>query len=71
MGEWKLVSKHPGDWELYNIEADRTEMNNLAIQYPQLLKEMSGLWDDWAKRVGVMPWPLDGGNKKNNKNSSQ
>jgi len=71
MGEWKLVSKHPGDWELYNIEADRTEMNNLAIQYPQPLKEMSGRWDEWAKRVGVMPWPLDGGNKKNNKNSSQ
>src|SRR5512140_1028140 len=29
-GRWKLVSRHPGQWELYDIQADRTEMNNLA-----------------------------------------
>jgi arylsulfatase len=63
-GEWKLVSKHPGGWELYNINTDRTEMNDLAAQQPERVKEMSALWDAWAKRVGVMPWPLAGEGKK-------
>jgi len=63
-GEWKLVSKHPGGWELYNINTDRTEMNDLAAQQPERVKEMAALWDAWAKRVGVMPWPLAGEGKK-------
>ena len=57
-GDWKLVSKHPGDWELYEIATDRTEMNNLAAQQPARVKEMAAHWDAWAQRVGVMPWPL-------------
>jgi arylsulfatase A-like enzyme len=64
MVDWKLVSKHPGDWELYDIASDRTEMNNLVSQYPDRVREMSGLWGAWAARVGVAPWPLDGGAPK-------
>jgi arylsulfatase len=62
-GEWKLVSKHPGGWELYNISVDRTEMNNLATQNPVRVKEMAARWDAWASRVGVKPWPLGGDGK--------
>jgi arylsulfatase len=64
MGDWKLVSKHPGGWELYDMASDRTEMHDLASQQPERVKEMSAQWDAWAKRVGVMPWPLDGGKGK-------
>jgi arylsulfatase A-like enzyme len=64
LGEWKLVSKHPDGWELYNMTSDRTEMNNLAEQQPEKVQEMSALWDAWAKRVGVLPWPLENKNKK-------
>lgn len=67
IGEWKLVSKHPGGWELYNITNDRTEMNDLATQQPDRVKEMAAQWDTWAKRVGVMPWPLGGKAKKKSK----
>ncbi|MBI5773609.1 MAG: sulfatase-like hydrolase/transferase, partial [Verrucomicrobia bacterium] len=63
-GKWKLVSKHPGGWELYDMEADRTEMNNLAAKEPGRVKQMSAQWDAWAKRAGVMPWPLDQGEGK-------
>jgi arylsulfatase len=56
MGQWKLVSKYPGDWELYDIEADRTEMVDLAKLYSARVQEMSGLWEAWANRVGVKPW---------------
>jgi len=64
MGDWKLVSKHPGDWELYNITTDRTEMRDLAAQQPERAKEMAAIWDAWADRVGVLPWPLDKGEAK-------
>lgn len=64
IGEWKLVSKHPGGWELYHITTDRTEMNDLATQQPERVKAMSAQWEAWAKRVGVMPWPLGGDGKK-------
>jgi arylsulfatase len=66
-GDWKLVSKHPGGWELYDIAADRTEMHDLAAQQPERVKEMSAQWEAWARRVGVMPWPLGGGEGKKGK----
>jgi len=58
VGDWKLVSKHPGAWELYDMAVDRTEMNDLATQQPERVKELSAQWEAWAKRVGVLPWPL-------------
>ncbi len=60
MGKWKLVSKYPNYWELHDMEADRTEMHDLADQYPQRVKEMAALYDTWAKHVGVHSWPLPG-----------
>jgi arylsulfatase len=57
-GKWKLVSKHPGGWELYDIEADRTEQHNLAAEYPDKIAYLSALWDAWAANVGVQPWPV-------------
>jgi arylsulfatase A-like enzyme len=57
-GDWKLVLRHPGGWELYNLAADRTEMLDLAAQHPERVKELSSQWDAWASRVGVLPWPL-------------
>lgn len=55
-GKWKLVSKYPGRWELYDIEADRTEQHDLAARQPARVKRMSTQWHEWAKRVGVQPW---------------
>jgi arylsulfatase len=54
--EWKLVSKHPGGWELYNVAKDRTETNDLAARDPERVVAMSALYDGWAKRCGVRPW---------------
>ncbi|MFN5804461.1 MAG: arylsulfatase, partial [Opitutia bacterium] len=58
IGDWKLVSKHPGGWELYDIQSDRTETADLAAAQPERVREMAALWDAWAARVGVRPWPL-------------
>jgi arylsulfatase len=53
---WKLVSKHPGGWELYDLAADRTEMNNLAASDPDRVKRMAAKYQSWAARCGVLPW---------------
>lgn len=57
-GKWKLVSKHPSGWELYDLEADRTELHDLAASQPDRVKSMTSLYDAWAKKCGVQPWPL-------------
>ena len=67
IGDWKLVSKHRGGWELYDMTTDRTEMNNLAATQLDRVNDMSAQWDAWAKRVGVAPWPLGGGDGKKGK----
>ena len=55
-GRWKLVTKYPGDWELYDIERDRTELNDLSRQHPEVVAELAALYDAWADRCSVMPW---------------
>ncbi len=54
-GQWKLVRKYPGDWELYDMDADRTELTDLAAQHPERVREMAAQYDAWAKRCGVLP----------------
>jgi len=54
-GQWKLVATWNGDWELYNLEEDRTELNNLADQYPERVRKMKERWEKWALRTHVKP----------------
>jgi arylsulfatase len=55
-GRWKLVSKYPGDWELYDMVEDRTELDDLsAVNGPQVDK-MATAYDEWAARCGIVPW---------------
>lgn len=54
-GQWKLVAKENEAWELYDIGADRTELNNLAAKHPEKVKEMSAQWELWAARANVLP----------------
>jgi arylsulfatase A-like enzyme len=57
-GKWKLVSRFPDAWELYDMEADRTELHDLAAIQPDRMKAMAAMWDAWAQRCGVQPWPM-------------
>jgi arylsulfatase len=58
-GKWKLVAQgREGAWELYDMENDRTETNNQADEYPDLVRELSDMWQSWAERAGVIPWPV-------------
>ena len=56
-GKWKLTAvAADGPWELYDMEADRTEMRNLASQHPERVREMVAQWEAWARRAQVIPW---------------
>jgi arylsulfatase len=54
-GKYKLVAQFPKGWELYDLEADRTEARDLAKQEPQRVAELSALWQRWAERAQVLP----------------
>lgn len=53
-GKWKLVALSGQSWELYDIEADRTELHNLAAEYPDRVKTMAAQYDAWARRTHVI-----------------
>jgi arylsulfatase len=57
VGKWKLVAVRDKPWELYDMEVDRTERNDLAARFPEKVAALSARWDDWAKRSSVVPYP--------------
>lgn len=54
IGQWKLVKRYPGTWELYDMHADRTELHDLAARDPARVADMAGQYDAWAQRCGVL-----------------
>ena len=58
-GKWKLTAaraRGDGQWQLYDMEADRTETNDLVESHPDKARKLAALYDAWAERCGVMPW---------------
>jgi arylsulfatase A-like enzyme len=55
-GDWKLVSRFPRDWELYDMRADRLETNDRAGRMPEKVAALAAEYEAWAQRVGVKPW---------------
>lgn len=53
---FKLVRQHDQDWELYDMETDRTELHNLIGTAPRREAEMIRQYQAWANDVGVMDW---------------
>ena len=54
----KIVAAAGGPWELYDMQADRTELNDLSAVYPDRVREMETLYQEWAARVGAKSWDL-------------
>lgn len=58
VGDLKLVrTGRDGDWELYDLAADRTEQHDLAAERPADVAALAARWQDWAARVGAEPAP--------------
>ncbi|MBD0688230.1 arylsulfatase [Streptomyces sp. CBMA123] len=59
---WKLVTLHrpgtpydDGEWALYDLHADPTEIDDLAAEFPAVVKELAEAWENAAWRDGVFP----------------
>jgi arylsulfatase len=46
-GNYKLVRYGNDPWELYDLNEDRTELDNLAEKHPDTVHHMSALWQQW------------------------
>ena len=72
-GKWKLVKLKyktsrkdiAGEWELYDMDKDRSELNDLVKVYPEKARELESLWEKHAHRTKIYPKP--GGSKKEKK----
>ena len=58
VGDWKLVRfTKSGPWELYDMAHDRTELHDLAASQQARASSLTNLWETWAKRAHVLPYP--------------
>ena len=48
-----------GEWHLYNLKADPSELNNLAGQEPERLAELVALYAEYSENMGVIDVPAD------------
>lgn len=56
VGDFKLVRRHGQDWELYNMERDRTELHNMAGRNAPLEERLKREYSGWAAKAGVEDW---------------
>lgn len=62
-GKWKavrqgVVSKKPEDWELYDLESDRSEANNLAGKHPEVVERLEEAFRETRIPEPDFPSPL-------------
>lgn len=65
-GDWKLVAEFNQPWSLYNLAEDRTELRDRSAEEPERVQRMTASWQQWADKVGVVPWEIVKKNKKDN-----
>jgi arylsulfatase A-like enzyme len=58
IGDWKLVGPRGEAWQLFNMLEDRTETNDRSTEMKEKVTELKSAYDEWAKRIGVEPWPI-------------
>ncbi|MCX8157092.1 MAG: arylsulfatase [Verrucomicrobiae bacterium] len=52
-GRWKLVAQWGGPWELYDLQTDAVEMQDLSRQMPYQTRRLAAMWEGWAARCHV------------------
>ena len=52
-GHWKLTALRNGEWQLFDMRNDVSETNNVAAEHPETVRLLKGMWNNWAKGVGL------------------
>lgn len=47
------------NWELYNLEDDPTELNNLIAENSAIADQLKKAYVNWATKNDVRDWPLE------------
>ena len=56
VGKWKVVwGVTARKWELYDMEADRTETRDVSADHPKIVERLTKAWHAWAERSSVPP----------------
>jgi arylsulfatase A-like enzyme len=56
-GRYKLTALRGEPWKLYDMERDRTELEDLADKEPRRVESLAKKWDAWAAENQVTPLP--------------
>lgn len=57
LGDWKLLQNTPfGPQELYNLEKDPMEQENVIEEYPKKYKELNSAMMKFIQKGGAVPW---------------
>ncbi|MDH3596838.1 MAG: arylsulfatase [Rhodospirillales bacterium] len=57
-GNFKLVRKFDAPWELYDMEKDRTELDDLIGRNEPLTRKLVREYEGWAESAGVLDWNI-------------
>jgi arylsulfatase len=57
-GKWKLVAYHDKPWELFDLDSDRSESDDLAKMNPQIVSRLKVAYAEWAEHVGAVDWTV-------------
>lgn len=50
-GDYKLVRLNDEEWELYNMEEDMTELNDLAEENPEKVRDLVDEYETWKENL--------------------
>src|SRR5262249_32258603 len=70
MGSWKAIRSAPGqDLELYNLQEDLSEKNNVALDHPDVVKKIEQLLK--TVRTESKEWPVQPASKAKPQSSAR
>ena len=57
-GKWKVVLQVPpygkGSWQLFDMEKDPGEVNDLSSEFPDLTSQLANAWNKYAKENNII-----------------
>jgi arylsulfatase len=54
-GDWKIVKANNEEWQLYNLENDLTETNDLSAVHPEKMQELVHAYAQWKENLPEKP----------------